>query len=97
MLLTHALHESVRIGSVVFSPGGLQSRRILYICTPLISGRLKSLSARARGALQSDGRAVHLPKGWTCAAQGKYYYLPNANDAAIASAASNAMAEAKAA
>jgi len=30
-------------------------------------------------------------------AQGKYYYLPNANDAAIAMAASSAMAEAKAA
>ncbi len=30
-------------------------------------------------------------------AQGKYYYLPNANDAAIAMAASTAMAEAKAA
>jgi hypothetical protein len=30
------------------------------------------------------------------AAQGKYYYLPNASDAAIASAASNAMLEAKA-
>ena len=29
--------------------------------------------------------------------QGKYYYLPNANDAAIAMAASSAMAEAKAA
>ena len=30
-------------------------------------------------------------------AQGKYYYLPNASDSAIAAAASNAMAEAKAA
>lgn len=30
------------------------------------------------------------------AAQGKYYYLPNASDAAIAAAASGAMAAAKA-
>lgn len=31
------------------------------------------------------------------AAQGKYYYLPNASDKAIAQAASSAMSEAKAA
>ena len=30
------------------------------------------------------------------AAQGKYYYLPNASDKAIAQAASSAMSEAKA-
>jgi magnesium chelatase subunit D len=30
------------------------------------------------------------------AAQGKYYYLPNASDKAIAQAASSAMADAKA-
>lgn len=41
----------------------------------------------------STGFAEEIAK----AAQGKYYYLPNASDAAIAAAASTAMAEAKAA
>jgi magnesium chelatase subunit D len=40
----------------------------------------------------STGFAEEIAK----AANGKYYYLPNASDAAIAAAASSAMAQAKA-
>lgn len=43
-------------------------------------------------ALPCSGFAEEIAK----AAGGKYYYLPNANDAAIAMAASSAMAAAKA-
>lgn len=39
----------------------------------------------------STGFAEEIAK----AAQGKYYYLPNAGDAAIAAATSSALAEAK--
>jgi magnesium chelatase subunit D len=39
----------------------------------------------------STGFAEEISK----AAQGKYYYLPNASEAAIAAAASSAMADAK--
>ena len=60
---------------------------------PETSGKLSCCSAPAdaENKFVSTGFAEEIAK----AANGKYYYLPNASDAAIAAATSSAMSEAK--
>lgn len=64
---------------------------ILDVSKKLAAAGLQLLVIDTENKFVSTGFAAEIAK----AAQGKYYYLPNASDAAIAAAASSAMAAAK--
>ncbi|GFH21107.1 Mg-protoporphyrin IX chelatase [Haematococcus lacustris] len=81
------------IGPDAKKPGAEQLKdEVRDMAKKVYAAGLQLLVIDTENKFVSTGFAEEIAK----AANGKYYYLPNANDAAIAAAASSAMAAAKA-